>query len=105
MTAAVPLMSSDGNGSYIGGGNGNSHTTSGGGGAGGDSGGGGGDGGGAASPGPQFAESDRTLEPLATGNVPQAPAGPQHVEPDLNVLAHQVYTILRRRLAAERRRF
>ena len=66
---------------------------------------GGGGSGGAA--GAHFAPSDRGLE--APSNAPalgQAP-DPQaqgQVEPNLDALAHQVYTILKRRLASERRR-
>jgi uncharacterized membrane protein YgcG len=53
--------------------------------------------------GAHFAESDRALQ------VPPAPpaaaaGAPAAVEPDLDALAHQVYTILKRRLASERRR-
>jgi hypothetical protein len=44
----------------------------------------------------------------ASGGAPEAPAagaaGPGQPQPDLDDLARQVYTVLKRRLAAERRR-
>jgi hypothetical protein len=114
MTAPLPLMtradidnglyhgnldangSSNGNGSasFGGGASGNA-------GGGGDSGSGsnGGSGGGAA----QFAETSRSLE--APAAPPTAAANTQQpAPPDLDALAHQVYSILKRRLSAERRR-
>jgi hypothetical protein len=60
---------------------------------------GGGAGGGAA----HFAEIDRAVD-VPPAQHTAAPAGPAPVEPDLDALAHQVYTILKRRLASERRR-
>jgi uncharacterized membrane protein YgcG len=54
--------------------------------------------------GAHFAESDRALD-VPPAPPPSAAAGaPAAVEPDLDALAHQVYTILKRRLASERRR-
>jgi hypothetical protein len=53
---------------------------------------------------PQFAESTRSLEPAAGAPAPAAAAAGAVVEPDLDALAHQVYSILKRRLSAERRR-
>jgi hypothetical protein len=59
---------------------------------------GGGDGG------AHFADTDRSLPPPAPpSTATPTPAAPP-VEPDLDALAHQVYTILKRRLASERRR-
>ena len=54
-----------------------------------------------------FADATRTLPTAVsteTGPGPQAQEQAAAVEPDLDVLARQVYTILRNRLAAERRR-
>jgi hypothetical protein len=55
----------------------------------------------------QMAESSRSLDAPVTLNQSAAPGpaagGP--VQPDLDALAQQVYTILKRRLSAERRRF
>jgi hypothetical protein len=53
-----------------------------------------------------FADESRTLPtPSSTSgdSTGQAPS-PEAVEPDLDALARQVYTILRNRLSAERRR-
>jgi hypothetical protein len=60
-------------------------------------------GGGAA---PQFAESGRSLEPTPVEQAVAAQTSATHaqVQPDIDALAHQVYTILKRRLSAERRR-
>jgi hypothetical protein len=65
-----------------------------------------GDGGGAPA-GAHFAPYDRSLEaPATTPTVGQAPDphAQGQSEPDLDALAHQVYIILKRRLASERRR-
>jgi hypothetical protein len=67
---------------------------------GGDTGGGGAAGGGG---GAHFAETDRAVDVPAAQHT-ATPGGQQAVEPDLDALAHQVYTILKRRLASERRR-
>jgi hypothetical protein len=55
--------------------------------------------------GPQFAESTRSVEgpPLASGAA-SVPSTSHQPEPDLDALARQVYTILKRRLAVERSR-
>ena len=55
---------------------------------------------------PQFAESSRSLEPTPVEQavVAQMGAAQAQVQPDIDALAHQVYTILKRRLSAERRR-
>jgi hypothetical protein len=128
MTAPLPLMtradidnglyhgnfdtngSSNGNGSanYGGGGgdSGNTGNTGGGNTGGGDSGansGGSSGGGSAGGGGAQFAEATRSLEAPATTAAGAAETTPP-APPDLDALAHQVYTILKRRLSAERRR-
>ena len=54
-----------------------------------------------------FADETRSLPTAAStepGAAPQAQDQAAAVEPDLDVLARQVYSILRNRLAAERRR-
>lgn len=56
--------------------------------------------------GAQFAETTRSLPPTTTQQSQSAEhQQPQPVEPDLDALAQQVYTILKRRISAERRRF
>jgi hypothetical protein len=62
------------------------------------------DGGGASSSAAHFAEESRSIQSAdSPGAAPQPPAQAQ-VAPDLDGLAQQVYAILKRRLAAERRR-
>lgn len=60
-----------------------------------------------ASPAPALAESGRSLpegeSPKKTGSH-QDPHEGKHAEPDLDALARQVYDVVRRRLAADRRR-
>jgi hypothetical protein len=69
-------------------------------------------GGGDFTPPPQMAELQRDLPPPEPQSVATAEEEPMHqrsstpgVEPDLDALARQVYILLRRRLASERRRF
>jgi uncharacterized membrane protein YgcG len=66
---------------------------------------GGGDGGGSGG-GAQAAEKNRSLPPPATSSAPPPPPPAERAEPepDLDALAKQVYAVLKRRLAAERRR-
>jgi hypothetical protein len=51
----------------------------------------------------QPASSEEATSP-APGGPAEAPATPGQPQPDLDALARQVYTVLKRRLAAERRR-
>ncbi|HEX2513832.1 MAG TPA: hypothetical protein VH257_03945, partial [Chloroflexota bacterium] len=51
----------------------------------------------------QPASSEEATSP-APGGPAEAPAPPGQPQPDLDALARQVYTVLKRRLAAERRR-
>jgi hypothetical protein len=52
-------------------------------------------------------ETDASDSAAEGGVTPAQSADPHHgtVEPDLDALARQVYTLLRRRLASEQRRF
>ncbi len=55
----------------------------------------------------QTAPTDRSSDPNETPATASSPGGEEHkgaVEPDLDALARQVYGVLKRRLAAERRR-
>jgi hypothetical protein len=104
--AGFSSSSSDG-GAFGGGPGGSGANDSGGGSAGsgangaGASGGGSGGGGGM-----HFADTTRSLDTPTNLNAAAAPAANAGaVQPDLDALALQVYTILKRRLAAERRRF
>jgi hypothetical protein len=67
---------------------------------------GGGNGTGGGGGGAHFAETGRPVDLPAAPPAPPANAAgaPPPVEPDLDALAQQVYTILKRRLASERRR-
>jgi hypothetical protein len=52
-----------------------------------------------------LAAHDRVLPAdSAAADAPSATTAPPTVEPDLDALAHQVYSVLRRRLSIERRR-
>jgi hypothetical protein len=84
-------------GGSLDGGSGNSGGSSGGSG---DAGGGAGGSGGTA----HFADTGRPLEVPPASAASPAAGQPPAVEPDLDALAQQVYTILKRRLASERRR-
>jgi hypothetical protein len=50
------------------------------------------------------AAADREVEETAPAASPAPAQGPESPAPDLDALARQVYDVLKRRLAAERRR-
>jgi hypothetical protein len=52
----------------------------------------------------QFADTTRSLESPLAAAATQQQQQPPPAPPDLDALAQQVYTILKRRLSAERRR-
>jgi hypothetical protein len=55
--------------------------------------------------GAQFAPRDRSPEDVQVGPSTASHGQPAKVEPNLDVLAQQVYSILKKRISAERRRF